>query len=83
MKRRIFLRVFAGYAVMNILAVLVFAIYALGLGCRISHDALTRGLESAARTALGAGPQGDGRDGLAIVCRVAPRSRPGNRLLFQ
>jgi two-component system phosphate regulon sensor histidine kinase PhoR len=52
MKRRIFLRVFVGYAVVSILAVLVFSIYTRELARRISHDALTRGLESAARAAL-------------------------------
>ena len=51
MRRRIVLRVFAGYAVVSVLAVLVFAIYTLEIGRRISRDALTRGLESAARTA--------------------------------
>jgi two-component system, OmpR family, phosphate regulon sensor histidine kinase PhoR len=52
MKRRIFLRVFAGYAVVSLLAVLVFSFYTRELARRISHDALTRGLESAARAAL-------------------------------
>ena len=52
MKRRIFLRVFLGYAVVSLLAVLVFAFYTRELARRISHDALTRGLESAARAAL-------------------------------
>ena len=52
MRRRIFLRVFAGYAVVSILAILVFSFYTRDLARRISHDALTRGLESAARAAL-------------------------------
>ena len=52
MKRRIFLRVFIGYAVVSVLAVLVFAFYTRELALRISRDALTRGLESAARAAL-------------------------------
>ena len=52
MRRRIFLRVFAGYAVVSVLAVLVFSFYTRELARRISHDALTRGLESAARAAL-------------------------------
>ena len=52
MKRRIFLRVFAGYVVVSVLAVLVFGIYTFELARRISLDALTRGLEGAARAAL-------------------------------
>ncbi|HYW83949.1 MAG TPA: hypothetical protein VFB30_11870, partial [Spirochaetia bacterium] len=52
MNRRIFLRVFAGYVVVSLLAVLVFAIYFVRVGRGISYDSLTRGLESAARTAL-------------------------------
>ena len=52
MKRRIFVRVFAGYAVVSLLAVLVFALYTRGLARRISYDALTRGLESTARASL-------------------------------
>jgi len=52
MIRRIFLRVFAGYVVVSLLAVLVFAIYFVRVGRGISYDSLTRGLESAARTAL-------------------------------
>ena len=52
MKRRIFLRVFLGYAVVSLLAVLVFSLYTRELARRISHDALTRGLEGAARAAL-------------------------------
>ena len=52
MKRRIFLRVFVGYVVVSLLAVLVFAVYTLQLARGISHDALTRGLTSAARAAL-------------------------------
>lgn len=52
MKKRIFLRVFAGYVVVSILVVLVFAFYSVRVARAISHDSLTRGLESAARTAL-------------------------------
>jgi len=52
MKRRIFARVFAGYAVVSLLSVLIFAFYTRGLARRISYDALTRGLESTARAAL-------------------------------
>ncbi|MGA2640381.1 MAG: ATP-binding protein [Spirochaetia bacterium] len=52
MKHRIFLRVFAGYIALSILAVLVFAFYTLQVARGISHDSLTRGLEIAARTAL-------------------------------
>ena len=52
MNRRIFLRVFAGYVVVSLLAVLVFAVYFVRVGRGISYDSLTRGLESAARTAL-------------------------------
>jgi two-component system, OmpR family, phosphate regulon sensor histidine kinase PhoR len=52
MKQRIFLRVFAGYVVVSLLAVLVFVVYTLQLARSISHDSLTRGLESAARAAL-------------------------------
>jgi two-component system, OmpR family, phosphate regulon sensor histidine kinase PhoR len=52
MKRRIFVRVFAGYGVVSLLTVLVFALYTRGLAARISYDALTRGLESTARAAL-------------------------------
>jgi two-component system phosphate regulon sensor histidine kinase PhoR len=52
MKRRIFLRVFAGYVVVSLLAVIVFGVYTLELARRISHDALTRGLTSAAHAAL-------------------------------
>lgn len=51
MKRRIFLRV-SGYVVVSVLAVLVFGIYTFELARRISLDALTRGLEGAARAAL-------------------------------
>jgi len=52
MKQRIFLRVFAGYVALSLLAVLVFALYTLEMARGISHDALTRGLESTARAAL-------------------------------
>ncbi|MGO9309065.1 MAG: ATP-binding protein [Spirochaetia bacterium] len=52
MKQRIFLRVFAGYVLLSLLAVLVFAAYTLKTARTISHDTLTRGLEIAARTAL-------------------------------
>lgn len=52
MKQRIFLRAFAGYVALSMLAVLVFAFYTLRVARGISHDSLTRGLESAARTAL-------------------------------
>lgn len=52
MKRRIFVRVFAGYAVVSLLSVLVFALYARGLARRISYDSLTRGLEATARAVL-------------------------------
>jgi two-component system, OmpR family, phosphate regulon sensor histidine kinase PhoR len=52
MNRRIFLRVFAGYVIVSLLAVLVFALYFVRVGRGISYDSLTRGLESAARTAL-------------------------------
>jgi two-component system phosphate regulon sensor histidine kinase PhoR len=52
MKKRIFMRVFTGYVVVSILAVLVFAIYFLRVARGISYDSLTRGLEIAARTAL-------------------------------
>jgi two-component system phosphate regulon sensor histidine kinase PhoR len=52
MKRRIFLRVFAGYVVVSLLAVVVFGVYTLQLARGISHDALTRGLTSAAHAAL-------------------------------
>ena len=52
MNRRIFLRVFAGYVIVSLLAVVVFAIYFARVGRGISYDSLTRGLESAARTAL-------------------------------
>ncbi len=51
MKRRIFTRVFLGYAIVSFLAVLVFAFYTLRLARDISFDTLTRGLESAALTA--------------------------------
>jgi len=51
MKRHIFSRVFAGYAILSLLAVLIFAFYTLRLARGISYDALTRGLESAALTA--------------------------------
>jgi two-component system phosphate regulon sensor histidine kinase PhoR len=50
-KRRIFTRVFLGYAIVSFLAVLVFAFYTLRLARDISFDTLTRGLESAALTA--------------------------------
>ena len=52
MKRRIFLRVFAGYVIVSLIAVLVFGIYTFELARRISQDALTRGLEGTARAAL-------------------------------
>jgi two-component system phosphate regulon sensor histidine kinase PhoR len=52
MKQRIFLRIFAGYVVLIVLAVLVFAFYTLRVARVVSHDSLTRGLESAARAAL-------------------------------
>jgi two-component system phosphate regulon sensor histidine kinase PhoR len=50
-RRRIFARVFAGYVILSLLAVLIFAFYTLRLARGISFDALTRGLESAALTA--------------------------------
>ena len=52
MKQRIFLRAFAGYVALSMLAVLVFAFYTVQVARGISLDSLTRGLESAARTAL-------------------------------
>jgi two-component system phosphate regulon sensor histidine kinase PhoR len=52
MKQRIFLRIFAGYVALSVLAVLVFAFYTLRVARVVSHDSLTRGLESAARAAL-------------------------------
>jgi two-component system phosphate regulon sensor histidine kinase PhoR len=52
MKQRIFLRIFAGYVALIVLAVLVFAFYTLRVARVVSHDSLTRGLESAARAAL-------------------------------
>jgi two-component system phosphate regulon sensor histidine kinase PhoR len=51
MRRRIFVRVFAGYACLSLLAVLIFAFYTLRLARGISYNALTQGLESAALTA--------------------------------
>ena len=51
MKRHIFVRVFAGYVVLSLLALLIFAAYTLRLARGISYDALTKGLESAALTA--------------------------------
>jgi two-component system, OmpR family, phosphate regulon sensor histidine kinase PhoR len=51
MKRHIFVRVFAGYVVLSLLAVLIFSAYTLRLARGISYDALTKGLESAALTA--------------------------------
>ena len=52
MRRRVFARTFAGYAALSFLALAVFAVYTLRLARGLSYDALTRGLESAARTAL-------------------------------
>ncbi|HEY9593439.1 MAG TPA: HAMP domain-containing protein, partial [Spirochaetia bacterium] len=51
MKRRIFARVFVGYAVVSLIAVAVFAVYTLRLAREITYDALTRGLQSTAVTA--------------------------------
>jgi two-component system, OmpR family, phosphate regulon sensor histidine kinase PhoR len=47
----IFFRVFLGYVVLSLLAVLIFAFYTMRLAGTMSFDALTRGLESAALTA--------------------------------
>jgi two-component system phosphate regulon sensor histidine kinase PhoR len=52
MRRRVLVRTFAGYAALSFLALAVFALYTLRLARGISYDALTRGLESSARTAL-------------------------------
>ena len=51
MKHGIFLRVFAGYVIVSLLAVLIFSFYTLRLVRGISYDALTQGLESAALAA--------------------------------
>ena len=51
MKRRIFLRVFAGYVGLSLVALAAFAIYTISLSRLISLDALTRGLQGAALTA--------------------------------
>ncbi len=51
MRKRIFARVFAGYVIVSLLAVLIFAVYTLRLARAISFDSLARGLESAALTA--------------------------------
>jgi two-component system phosphate regulon sensor histidine kinase PhoR len=51
MRRRIFARVLAGYVAVILLAIAVFAAYTLRLSRDISFESLTRGLESAARTA--------------------------------
>jgi two-component system, OmpR family, phosphate regulon sensor histidine kinase PhoR len=51
MKRRIVVRVFAGYVVVSLLAVLIFAFYTLRVARGISFESLARGLESAALTA--------------------------------
>jgi two-component system, OmpR family, phosphate regulon sensor histidine kinase PhoR len=51
MKRRIFSRVFAGYVIVSLLAVLVFAFYTLRQAREISYDALTRGLRGTALAA--------------------------------
>jgi two-component system phosphate regulon sensor histidine kinase PhoR len=78
MKRRIFLRVFLGYAVVSLLAVLVFALYTRELARRISLDALTRGLESAARAALvSAAPLMDHGRSAALDALVAAVAREG------
>jgi len=50
-KSRVFARTFAGYAALSFLALAAFAFYTLRLERGMSYDALTRGLESAARTA--------------------------------
>jgi two-component system, OmpR family, phosphate regulon sensor histidine kinase PhoR len=51
MRRRIFARVLAGYVAVILLAIVVSAVYTLRLTRDVSFEALTRGLESAARTA--------------------------------
>jgi two-component system, OmpR family, phosphate regulon sensor histidine kinase PhoR len=50
-KRRILGRIFAGYLLLILIAVLAFAFYAYRLARDISSSSLTRGLEIAARTA--------------------------------
>jgi two-component system, OmpR family, phosphate regulon sensor histidine kinase PhoR len=52
MRRRIFHRVFAGYAAAILLSIAVFAVSTLGLARTASFDSLTRGLAAAARTAV-------------------------------
>jgi two-component system phosphate regulon sensor histidine kinase PhoR len=51
MKRRIFGRIFIGYVLVSLIAVLAFAFYAYRLARDTSFTSLTRGLEIAARTA--------------------------------
>ena len=51
MKRRIFGRIFAGYILVSLIAVLAFGSYAYWLARGISASSLSRGLEIAARTA--------------------------------
>ena len=51
MRRRIFVRVIAGYVTVSLLAVLVFAFYTLHQARQITYDALTRGLRGTALAA--------------------------------
>jgi two-component system, OmpR family, phosphate regulon sensor histidine kinase PhoR len=79
MKRRIFARVFAGYVVLSLLAVLIFTVYTLRLARGISYTALTRGLEAAALTAtVSVAPllsQGRSAELDALVARMGQEGR--------
>jgi two-component system phosphate regulon sensor histidine kinase PhoR len=79
LRRRIFTRVFAGYVIVALLAVLGFYLFATGLVRGMSFNALTRGLEGAALTArVAVSPLiGSGRNAALddLVARMGRESR--------